>query len=1127
MHAEGGYTTLDVVNSTVMGNIAMGDGGGIYNNTGTLELATSTVSGNSAADHGGGIYHVAQFGTRTVTLTNSTVSSNSAVEGGGIFNRATLSLTNSTVAGNSTEDSHGGGVYNAGGTLELINSIVAAQAGGEDCIGSIMSLGHNLDSDGTCGLTAPSDIPDTDPRLGPLADNGGPTETHALLPGSPAIDAGDDGVCPATDQRGIERPQGAACDIGAYEYESTVIDPTLTVNSTGEAVDAIPGDGLCETATPGECTLQAAIMEANALPGPNVIELAVPGPYVLATPDYSPGEGRVPSGVPLIDTEITINGYGATIERSSAGGTPEFRIFYVVAGGELTLNGLTLRNGWVEGAGGAIWNDAGTLELNDTIVSGNRAFEGGGIVSGNGSVRLNNSTVSGNRGTWSGGIYNVGGTLELIGSTVSGNGTEGAPGGGIWNRGGMVKLTNSTVSGNHGTEGGGILNENGTIELTNSTISSNVAGFSTGGGIWNRGGMVRLTNSTVSNNRDDFEGGENINNAAGGTLELINTIVADQIPGNDCVGSITSLGHNLDSDGTCNLTGPGDLPNTEPGLGPLADNGGPTQTHALLPGSPAIDAGDDGACPATDQRGFVTRPQGAACDIGAYEYENSAPSATDDSYTVFEDEILGVATPDGVLSNDDDVDNDPLSAVLVGGVGHGALTLEPGGSFAYNPGADFNGEDTFTYKANDGYVDSNEATVTIAVVGVNDPPVAYDDAYTVDEDGTLIVAAPGLLGNDSDVDGDLLVPILVGGVSNGTLILNGDGSLTYTPDADFYGEDSFVYKANDGYVDSDLATVTLFVVSMNDRPVAVGDQAATNQDLPLTIDVLANDFDVEGDTLTVASVTQGAHGTVVNNGDGTVTYTRYPGFNGTDSFSYTIDDGQGGTDSASVKVTITPDITIPEDVTLGDGVVIGPGTTIKSGADIGDGATIGSDVTIGEDVTVGPGTTVEDGAELKGNASLGADSTLGAGAQLKEGASVGDSSVVGNNSQLKAGASVGDGAQIGEDVTLQENATAGNNLVVGDGTIVQDGVQLGDDVILGSEVLIGKSVVIGDRVSIGDRTTVKEKTKVGADTSIGADTVIGKGAQIGERVDIGNNVTVKAGVVIPDNSSIPDGSTIP
>ena len=186
---------------------------------------------------------------------------------------------------------------------------------------------------------------------------------------------------------------------------------------------------------------------------------------------------------------------------------------------------------------------------------------------------------------------------------------------------------------------------------------------------------------------------------------------------------------------------------------------------------------------------------------------NGIPVAADDSYSTGQDAALTVAAP-GVLGNDVDGDGDTLTAVLDSDVSDGTLALSADGSFTYTPDTGFTGTDSFTYHANDGTDDSNVATVTITV---NAAPVAADDAYTVDQDTMLAAAAPGVLDNDSDADGDALTAVLDTDVSNGTLILNADGSFDYTPDAGFTGTDSFTYHANDGTDDSNVATVTITV----------------------------------------------------------------------------------------------------------------------------------------------------------------------------------------------------------------------------------------------------------------------------------------------------------------------------
>ena len=190
---------------------------------------------------------------------------------------------------------------------------------------------------------------------------------------------------------------------------------------------------------------------------------------------------------------------------------------------------------------------------------------------------------------------------------------------------------------------------------------------------------------------------------------------------------------------------------------------------------------------------------------------NRAPVAGNDGYAIDEDTVLSVGAP-GILGNDSDLDGNPLTAILVAGPAHGSVVLNPNGSFSYTPGANFNGSDSFTYKANDGALDSNVATVSIAVSPVNDAPVAGDDAYGVAEGTSLTVAAPGVLTNDTDVDGGALGAVLVAGPAQGTLALNANGSFAYTPAAGSApGSVSFTYKANDGSLDSNVATVRIAI----------------------------------------------------------------------------------------------------------------------------------------------------------------------------------------------------------------------------------------------------------------------------------------------------------------------------
>lgn len=189
---------------------------------------------------------------------------------------------------------------------------------------------------------------------------------------------------------------------------------------------------------------------------------------------------------------------------------------------------------------------------------------------------------------------------------------------------------------------------------------------------------------------------------------------------------------------------------------------------------------------------------------------NAPPNATADTFSVPEDAVLNVPAP-GVLGNDVDPNGDPLIAELVSSPTHGAIAFNSDGSFAYTPNLDFSGSDSFTYRARDASSSSAPATVTISVVSVNDPPIPNPDDFTTLEDTVLTVAAPGVLANDLDANGDTLKATLVLAPANGTVVLNTDGSFVYTPALDFSGIDTFRYRASDGAADSAPETVTIVV----------------------------------------------------------------------------------------------------------------------------------------------------------------------------------------------------------------------------------------------------------------------------------------------------------------------------
>ena len=277
---------------------------------------------------------------------------------------------------------------------------------------------------------------------------------------------------------------------------------------------------------------------------------------------------------------------------------------------------------------------------------------------------------------------------------------------------------------------------------------------------------------------------------------------------------------------------------------------------------------------------------------------NNPPTARDDIATTNEDTPIII----DVLSNDSDSDGTltPSTVTVISGPANGMTTVNPAtGEITYTPNPNFFGTDTFVYRVcdNDGACDT--ATVTVTVTGVNDPPIAVDDSATE-------VIAPNpititVLVNDSDPDGDPLTVIAVSTPANGTAVINGDYTVTYTPNAGFFGTDTFTYTISDGLL-TDTATVT---VTVNGAPVAVDDATNTIEDLPKTINVLGNDYDMNGDSLTISGVGTPANGSVGLNGDNTITYSPAGNFNGTDTFTYTITDGYMFS-TATVTVTVIP-----------------------------------------------------------------------------------------------------------------------------------------------------------------------------------------------------------------------------
>jgi hypothetical protein len=401
---------------------------------------------------------------------------------------------------------------------------------------------------------------------------------------------------------------------GAYAADFAVTSPV-------DAVDANVGDGVCASgAGGGACTLRAAVQEADAADGSSTITVPA-GRYRLTIPPVpeagSAADAEAGKGDLDLDGEIAIHGAGAGATILDAGGVD--RMFETGSTADVRIADLTVTGG-------------------DSTAGGSQEIDLGGAILNKGAITLERVALVGNLADGGGGMFSIPGTVPVIrDSLIAGN--VAFSGGGLrLDAGG--KITNTTITGNSLRTLPPDWPQTKPVGVVVPTVDE-ISGW--GGGIDHRGGDdVEIVNSTIVGNHA-LKGGGGIASGQGyapiseqvalGRLTLRNTIVAGNSSDSgtrDCHVKdqvIASLGHNLDSDGSCFLTAAGDRAKSDPLLGVLADNGGPTQTLAPRAGSPVIDGGGAEGCPPTDQRG-IARPQGAACDIGAVEYVAPACART-------------------------------------------------------------------------------------------------------------------------------------------------------------------------------------------------------------------------------------------------------------------------------------------------------------------------------------------------------------------------------------------------------------------------------------------------------------------------------------------------------------------
>jgi VCBS repeat-containing protein len=268
---------------------------------------------------------------------------------------------------------------------------------------------------------------------------------------------------------------------------------------------------------------------------------------------------------------------------------------------------------------------------------------------------------------------------------------------------------------------------------------------------------------------------------------------------------------------------------------------------------------------------------------------NDAPVSTGEAFgTAFNTPL--VKSVADLIANDVDADGDALSIMSVGNAVNGTVALQDG-QVTFTPMAGFSGPASYSYTVSDGKGGTSVATVQVDVSAtpppLNTAPVAQDDVYEVSEDNSLFVRGEDvLLANDVDAEGDALTAVLVNGPTHGTLSLLPNGAFDYTPNADFSGTDSFTYKADDGALDSEAVTVFINVKPVNDAPFSIGDVAFLQEDNDVQGNVLTNDTDADGDTLTADLVEGVKNGTLTLNPNGSFTYVPNDNFHGTDTFTY-------------------------------------------------------------------------------------------------------------------------------------------------------------------------------------------------------------------------------------------------
>ena len=1000
IHNEGVMTLLDVI---VSNNHAKDHGGGI-SNQGQADLERVTINNNVADKKGGGINH--HTGSATMSLLNVTVSGNQADEGGGLRIDRDISIANSTIV-NNTSDKKAGGLWVQGGAqATLANTILAnntvISSGSHNASGNVISLGFNLFSNAPAVGALPTDILNTDPNLNPLTTGIGFVPTHAPMINSAAINAGST-VSHTTDARGEDLNEIA--DIGAHEYDGAAgvvywtdgvdtvyrIDAAFGVEQTLLDSRSQPTDIEVDLQHGRIYWLEIGISELYSakLDGSDVrteltgltnatgiaLNAAAGQVYVAYSTGFSGSISRYNLSGPASPVQIVsglINPRDVEIDVDAG------RLYWTDAGtgaGDASIKSTDLGGGVVAlhvgasnlGGPAGLAVDPGTQKLYWAAPGADQLWSINALNSSD--IGAENTTVVDPTGvtydtingrliwtsTTADRIVTTDVTLAtasetelLVTSNPSGiaygatTSTDLAPvitlnNGGSLSEGGSYTLVPADLAVSDADTTSDLINfgvtdavDNGRLELT-STPGVAIAGFTLqqfelGQVIYVHNGGETATDSfnfTVDDGTTTLNATEFVFNITP-VNDNTPSALADTINLNE--GATSTVLASGDTSVLANDTDP-DLPNDT-----LTIQSSTAASHGALTVNPdgTFSYTHDGSENYTDAFTYTVvdgagNTNTATVEINITPVNDNSPSALADTINLNEGAISTVlASGDtSVLANDTDPDlpNDTLTIQSSTAASHGALTVNPDGTFSYSHDGSENYTDAFTYTVVDGAGNTNTATVEINITPVNDnSPSALADTINLNEGAISTVLASGdtsVLANDTDPDlpNDTLTIQSSTAASHGALTVNPDGTFSYSHDGSENYTDAFTYTVVDGAGNTNTATVEINITPVNDNsPSALADTINLNEGAISTVlasgdtSVLANDTDPDlpNDTLTIQSSTAASHGALTVNPDGTFSYSHDGSENYTDAFTYTVVDGAGNTNTATVEINITP-----------------------------------------------------------------------------------------------------------------------------------------------------------------------------------------------------------------------------